>query len=576
VIQTAWFRVALAALRDAGVRTLVVSPGSRSTPLVAGAIAAELELVSVTDERSAAHFALGRARVTGEPTAVLCTSGSAATCYFPAVVEAAAARLPLVVLTADRPPELHGCEAPQTIDQQRLFGGFVRSFVDLGAPSAEPRDLRAVRRVIAQAVARARGPEPGPVHINAPARKPLEPARLDGELARWVGDVCAEPLPATTPCELRVPTETLERVADMLAASPRGVITLGPRAMPSSSLGSAVAALAQVTGFPLLAEATSQLRLSADGPPIVGSFDLLYQTRGFDADPEVVLQLGAPPTSSAWAQVLERARPRRAVISEHGWPDPHRSAECVANGDLADAVVRLAALLPPRRADASWRARFESADAAAWRLVAHELEQVGELSEGQAVRAVLDAAPAGALLSLGNSLPVRTVDTFVPPRAAHVGVLSQRGVSGIDGLVSAAAGAAHAADVPVVAILGDVSFGHDVGGLAATRLARNPLVVVVIDNGGGRIFERLPVAAAAGIAARFADLWLTPPACDALAVARAFGLEAHAVDSVAALRHAVASAASRSACTVIVARVRPGSADEARRRLVAALESELA
>ncbi|HUH04459.1 MAG TPA: 2-succinyl-5-enolpyruvyl-6-hydroxy-3-cyclohexene-1-carboxylic-acid synthase, partial [Kofleriaceae bacterium] len=308
MIQTAWFRVALAALRDAGVRTLVVSPGSRSTPLVAAAIAAELELVPIVDERSAAHVALGRARVTGEPTALLCTSGSAAACYLPAVVEASTARVPLVVITADRPPELHGCEAPQTIDQQHLYGRFARAFVDLGPPSADRRALRGLRRVIARAVATARGPEPGPVHLCAPARKPLEPTRLDDELARLVNDVCAERLPVAPVPARRIGDDWLVAVAELIAASPRGVITVGPRPATAPPLGSSLAALARVSGYPVLAEATSGLRLAAGALPITGGFDLLYQTRAFAsaAAPDLVLQLGAPPVSTAWAQLLDR------------------------------------------------------------------------------------------------------------------------------------------------------------------------------------------------------------------------------------------------------------------------------
>lgn len=578
MIQTAWFRVALATLRDAGVRTLVVSPGSRSTPLVAAAIAAELELVPIVDERSAAHFALGRARVTGEPTAVLCTSGSAAACYLPAVVEASTARVPLIVITADRPPELHGCEAPQTIDQQHLYGRFARAFVDLGPPSGDPRALRGLRRVIAQAVSTARGPEPGPVHLCAPARKPLEPARLDEELARRVQDVCGERLPVAPAPDRRVSDDCLTAVAELVAASPRGVITLGPRAATAPPLASGIAELARATGYPVLAEATSGLRLDADAPAIAGGFDLLYQTRAFATAgaPELVLQLGGPPVSTAWAQLLDRARPRRAILAEHGWPDPHGSAELVITGAIADALPRLTAMLAHRaRPDVAWRARFEHADAAVWRLVSAELDQNGTQSEGQAVRAVIDALPPRALLVLGNSLPVRTVDTYAPPRAADVRVLSQRGASGIDGLVSGAAGAAHAAREPVVALIGDVSFGHDLGGLAAARLARVPLVIVVIDNGGGRIFERLPVAGIGGLAARFDELWLTPPSCDLLAAASAFGVRVATASSPDEVRRAISEATARPGCTVIRAVVEPTSAEASRARLVAALERTL-
>ncbi|HUH00872.1 MAG TPA: thiamine pyrophosphate-binding protein, partial [Kofleriaceae bacterium] len=248
----------------------------------------------------------------------------------------------------------------------------------------------------------------------------------------------------------------------------------------------------------------------------------------------------------------------------------------VIAGELAEALPRLTAMLEHRaRPEPAWCARFERADAAVWQLVGAELDAAGPQSEGQAVRAVIDALPARALLVLGNSLPVRTVDTYAPAHAADVQVLSQRGASGIDGLVSGAAGAAHAASEPVVALIGDVSFAHDLGGLAAARLARVPLVIVVIDNGGGRIFERLPVAGIGGLAARFDELWLTPPSCDLLAAAGAFGVRVATAGSPDEVRRAVGEAAARSGCTVIRAVVEPTSAEASRARLVAALERDL-
>ncbi len=555
MIQTAHFRAAMRALAAAGVTDLVVSPGSRSTPIVAAAVAAGLHCRAIIDERSAAHFALGRARATGRPQAVVCTSGSAAACYAPAVVEARAARLPLIVITADRPPELQGCEAPQTIDQVRLYGEHARYF-DLGAPAA----TSAAARVMTQAVHAALSPVPGPVQVNAPARKPLEPVEPTGDA----------PSPRLTTVYPPAPAPASEEAVGALAAAAsgaRGVITAGPAPLRAAAWRNAMNALSAATGFPILAESTSQQRLRRDAPPMIGAFDLIYDA-GAEA-PELVIQVGAPPVSAAWSAMLARARPRRFVVTEHGWPDPHSDAEAIVAGDVASTLARAAERItrpaPPDLAD-----QLAVADDRAWRAVEAALATV-ELGEGQAVRAAAAAVPPGSLLALANSLPVRSIDTYCPPVTTEAGVLHQRGASGIDGAISAAAGAASCGDRPVVLLMGDVGFAHDATGLLAARHARAPLVVVVIDNGGGRIFERLPVAASPALAARFEELWLTPPAIDIAALAQSVGAGALEVDSAAALSAAVAAAAARPGCTVIRARVEPGSAEATRRRLIAEL-----
>lgn len=556
MIQTAHFRAAMQALAAAGVSELVVSPGSRSTPIVAAAVASGIRCRSIIDERSAAHFALGRARATGRPQAVVCTSGSAAACYAPAVVEARAARLPLIVITADRPPELQGCEAPQTIDQVRLYGEHARYF-DLGAPAA----TSAAARVMTQAVHAALSPVPGPVQINAPARKPLEPADLPADA----------PAPRITAVHPPAPAPATDAAIAALAAAAsgaRGVITVGPAPLRAAGWRDAVAALSAATGFPILAEATSQLRLRRDAPPMLGAFDLIYEA-GADA-PDLVIQVGAPPVSAAWSALLSRARPRRIVVTDHGWPDPHNDAEAIVVGEIASTLARAAARISSK-APTDFADRLAAADDRAWRAVEAALSENHSLGEGQAVRAAVAAVPAGALLALANSLPVRSIDTYCPPVAAEAGVLHQRGASGIDGAISAAAGAASCGDRPVVLLVGDVGFSHDATGLLAARHARAPLVVVVIDNGGGRIFERLPVAAAPALAAHFESLWLTPPQIDIAGLARSMGTAAVEVDTAAALSVAVAEAAARPGCTVIRARVAPGSAEATRQQLVATL-----
>jgi 2-succinyl-5-enolpyruvyl-6-hydroxy-3-cyclohexene-1-carboxylate synthase len=582
VIQSVWMRVLMDGLLRAGVTDVVVSPGSRSTPLVFAAEFAGMRCHTIIDERSAGFFALGRARATGAATALVCTSGTAGAHYYPAIIEAAHAHLPLVVLTADRPPELQGCAAPQTIDQTALFGRMVRHFVDLGPPEADRMRLRALRRKAVQAVAMARGPVPGPVHVNVPARKPLEPAppRTAADLAMAErGDaVCVEPAPQVITSAPQAPDAALDALARACAAAERGLILCGPMPPHAGDLGRAARALARATGFPLLAEAASQVRFGAPEPAelVCDGFDALLGSARFRArcQPDLILQLGPPSTSGHLASFLsENPGAVRCVIAPWGWNDPDSGAGLMVVADVLDTVGRLTARLEARAATAAapaggaraaWARRFAAGNALVWAAVDEIVAAHGPaagMREGQAMRAALSAVPAGALLALGNSLPIRTVDTYCRARPDGPAVLSQRGANGIDGLVSSAAGAASAAGRPVALILGDVSFAHDLGGLAAARLVgkRAPLAVIVIDNQGGRIFEQLPVAGHGR--ELFRAHWLTPPACDVQAAAAVFGHSYVRAEQPGALSAAVAAALRPGAgCTVIHALVVPESA----------------
>ena len=551
-VQTLWAELVAATLADAGVQLVVLSPGSRSTPLAA-AFAAEprLELVTIIDERAAAFFALGAARASGIPAAVACTSGSAAAHYLPAIVEASAAGVPLVVLTADRPPELLACGANQTIDQVKMYGTAARGAFDLGAPEGSDLALRALRRKIAQAVALSRGPHAGPVHLEVPLRKPLEPAApaTDAEhaAARIVAALRAQPLVAAAPRLVADPA-AVDALAAAIAAEPHGVIAAG--ALPAGTARDAVYALAARTGYPILAETGSQLRLG----PHPAAVTVVDHAELVAIAPALVLQLGAEP-------LVALAAPARYVLAPHAWQDPDSSARGVIIGDLAATLAALTTRVPTRGSGewaAAWRAADQRAAAALDRaLAAHPRNEVS------AVRAAIDAAPT-AQLQLGNSLPVRVADL-----AARSGtgparpVLTQRGASGIDGLVASAAGATRSG--PVLLVLGDVSFAHDVGGLLAAREATAPLAIVVVDNAGGRIFDGLPIGRAALAPATYARCFTTPPGLDPVAVARAFGARGVLAETPAALAAAVAAALEQRGPTVIHAPVSPTGAHDVKR-----------
>jgi 2-succinyl-5-enolpyruvyl-6-hydroxy-3-cyclohexene-1-carboxylate synthase len=616
-----WARLVFATLRDAGVRDVWVSPGSRSTPFTWAALHTEgLAVRSVIDERSAAFLALGHARVTGRPSALLCTSGTAAANYFPAVVEASQSYLPLIVLTADRPLEVQHASASQTIDQIKLYGDFARRFFDLGLPDAAPSALVGLRRAVTQAVAESLGPVPGPVHLNLRARKPLEPAAAASDteraLSAQVSELIARPIAryASIP---GLANEAIIATARTLSGAASGIIAVGPLPAFGKNLAEPIAELSRRTGFPIFAEASSQVRFAlADHELSFPLFDWLLASPAIATKirPEVLLTIGHTPTSSAferWAATV----PQRIVLAEHGLPDPLGTADLAASGNLAAALPALLAELPlpaaisgcndnprhldcndnprhldcndnPRHLDcndnprrAGWMGHLREAHDRCRKLVAElgdgKAERTGEtegLSEGAAVGSVVEGLTDGAVLMLGNSLPIRDVDAYVT-QAAHVRVVSQRGVSGIDGLVSGAVGSAIGSGAPTLLLIGDVSFLHDLGGLAAASMVTTPLVITVVDNGGGRIFDQLPVQHLYGGKPEAERLWLTPPPRELAHAAALFGLKYSAPESAEMICQAVAAALAAPGVTLLHLRVAPNSAADVRKRVLSALAS---
>jgi 2-succinyl-5-enolpyruvyl-6-hydroxy-3-cyclohexene-1-carboxylate synthase len=506
-LHLAWARLFLRSAAAAGVTDVVLSPGSRSTPLtIAAATTSELRAHVIVDERSAAFFALGQARVTGRPSLLICTSGTAGAHWLPALIEAAQSFIPIIAVTADRPWELQDSAAPQTIDQLKLFGDHVRHYAELGLPDPSPGALRAVPRIAAQAVARALGPVPGPVHINARFRKPLEPVAVDGPEA-WqplVDALMARGPTRVVAPQARADEAAIVEIGDLAARAERGLLVCGPAPLASDEGRAAILDLARATGFPLLAEGPSQLRFGGDrrGVIALSAFDAILRDRALRARlaPELVIELGAPPTSAGYAQLLaEHPALPRFVIAPHGWNDPASSAAALIVADPAEAAARIttrvrAARSPARATPSAWAEALAAADRLALSLAARTLE--GEaLSEGSIARAVVASCPEGAILAIGNSTPVRDLDAYCPAGERALQVVHQRGASGIDGLVSGAAGARSVSSAPVALLLGDLSLLHDLTGLALLRRVAAPFVIVVVQNGGGRIFDHLPIAA---------------------------------------------------------------------------------
>ena len=522
-------------LARSGVRRAALSPGSRSTPLaVALWRQPEIEVSVILDERSAGFFALGTALATGVPAVVLCTSGSAAANLHPSIVEADEAGVPMIVLTADRPPELRGIGAGQTIDQLKLYGDAVRWFCEVGTHEADDDGLIHFRSVACRAYASALGdPRPGPVHLNVPWREPLAPLPMQGQVTardplalEGRGDL---PLHSVTPAARRADEAVLDRLAERIESAPRGLIVAGRQ--PEAGLAGPIAGLAAAAGYPILAEPTSQLRRGPhDRSLLVTTYEAVVRDRPQDLEPELVIRFGDLPTSKPLRQWLAAIDELEQIVVDPAgdWREPTRRAATLMRSDPAATAraltERLSRLRPGAAAAAGspYAADWLAAERAVREAVDGRLEALDELSEPGVWAALGKALRDGDSVFAASSMPVRDLEAFLRPGPEGVRFASNRGANGIDGLVSASAGLAAGRGSRTWAVLGDLALFHDIGGLAAVRQAPD-LRLIVIDNSGGGIFHFLPQAETMD-EAEFEALLGTPAGRDPADAARLYDL----------------------------------------------------
>jgi len=523
----------------AGVRHFCVCPGSRSTPLaltIARHPAAKLWMH--IDERSAAFFGLGLAKTLREPVVLVCTSGTAAANFMSAVVEAFCARIPLIVLTADRPHELRDVGAPQTINQINLFGTHVKWFVDLAEPDAAPAMLRYTRTVADRAVALARRGPAGPVHINCPYREPLLP---DPAAARAAAEARAADRPyVTVSAGVRAPDPALvAALAHDLSTLPRGLIICGPQDDPA--LANDLTRLAGALGYPILADPLSNLRNGAhDRTLVLDCYDAFLRDAAFVERfaPQVVLRFGAMPVSKPLLLYLQRHQSCRLIVvdGDGGWNEPTLLASDMIYADARLLCEALVAMLSHREERIStqssvvsvpavaeisaWAGAWQAAHQCTRAAIAARFETLDQLFEGRVFAELAVLLPAGALLYAGNSMPIRDLDTFFPGSEHAIRLIANRGANGIDGVVSSALGAAAAALGPTVLVIGDLSFYHDSNGLLAAMQHHLNLTIILLNNDGGGIFSFLPQA---GDPEYFETLFGTPHGLDFRPLAQMYG-----------------------------------------------------
>ena len=471
-------------LASQGVGHAVISPGSRSTPLtLTFAETQDIKTWVRLDERSAAFFALGLAKSSGNPVVLVCTSGTAAANYLPAVAEANWSETPLIILTANRPPELRGWGAGQTIDQTNIYGSNIRWFAEI--PVVTEPNSNWFQRTAARAVHSATGLRPGPVHLDWPFREPLEP-----KLGRSVS-------PKSAPIRLDHPIATLNpssttALAKTFEGAPRGVVIAGPM-VRGSDWKEAVHSFCRKTGYPLLAEPLSQLRTKSPDVTVINHHDHLL--RGSWAEtvvPEIVVRVGGPPTCKPLRLWLERHKSPLVMFDpSSSWAEPSFTvSNVVATGH--EGLMGIAESIKSPALERDWAQSWEIADQQAATVI-NEVLDSEPLLQPAVARELGRQLPSDHVLYLSNSMPVRDVDSFLEARSDSLWVMGNRGASGIDGVISSAAGAA-ATGHRTTLLIGDLAFQHDISGLLAIVNDQLALNIVVVDDQGGGIFSHLPIS----------------------------------------------------------------------------------
>lgn len=489
------------ALTRLGLRHACVTPGSRSTPLALAC--AEHPLVTDWvhhDERSSSFFALGIAKATRTPVAIVTTSGTAAAELLPAAVEARYAGVPLLLLTADRPPELRGIGSPQTVDQKGMFGTSVRTSVDVVLADMDPAAVEDLAVSVWGASTRR---PPRPIHVNTAFREPLVPSSLE------MPQASVEPMdphaPIMDPAAIEMATSLLSGRKVLVVAGP-----IDEEAFPG-----AVHGLAERTGWPVVADPISQLRIDEQ---VIGTGDVLFGAKKLPGTPEAILRFGGTVTSKSLSIWLANHSEIPQIVIDAEGRDAQRSATLISRSDPTAFAQRLSVDPAP----GGWVSLWEASD----RLARSALTGSPFPSEAATVEAVFSTTPADSIVYVASSMPIRTVDRFVPTIRQRV--LSNRGANGIDGLISSALGVA-ATGTRTIVITGDLSMLHDVGSLAAMSRFDPPMTVVVINNDGGGIFSFLPQSR---LPRHFERVFATPHGLSFVPIAQAFGVPARRAGSI--------------------------------------------
>ncbi|MEN2768326.1 2-succinyl-5-enolpyruvyl-6-hydroxy-3-cyclohexene-1-carboxylic-acid synthase [Ornithinibacillus xuwenensis] len=480
-------------LAKSGLTDVVISPGSRSTPLaMTFAEHPDIKEWVIIDERSAGFFGLGLAKQTNRPVALVCSSGTAAANYFPAIIEAYQSRVPLIALTADRPHELRDVGAPQAIDQLKLYGDYVKDFHEMALPESTGTMINYVRTKAARAIHEAMSGNSGPVHLNFPFREPLIP---DFSIENLWGEPLADPYHVWHDGRKKLPEALVKQLSEKLQSTKKGVIVCGPQI--DEELGEVITLLAEKWGLPILADPLSQIRTGSHSKAnIIEGYDAFLRNQEIRnlLKPDYIIRFGAMPVSKAYLfYVKENPGAQQYVVENHlGYREPvGNSTEFI----FADPILLCSDLIEASATDTirdgEWLPLWNKLNSIAKQYTLHASDTT--LTEGEAVRRLLEVIPDKSSLYVGNSMAIRDVDTFLLSTSKSIKLLANRGANGIDGMVSSGIGAA-SSGIPVTLLLGDLSFFHDLNGLLAAKHYHINITILVINNNGGGIFSFLPQA----------------------------------------------------------------------------------
>ncbi|MBF2078252.1 MAG: 2-succinyl-5-enolpyruvyl-6-hydroxy-3-cyclohexene-1-carboxylic-acid synthase [Synechococcales cyanobacterium T60_A2020_003] len=519
-----WASVLVEVLARLGLRTAVLCPGSRSTPLtLAFAAHPNVEAIPVLDERSAAFFALGLAKRSGRATALVCTSGTAGANFYPAIIEAYESRVPLLVLTADRPPELRACNSGQTIDQQKLFGSVVNDYAEVAVPELDLGLLAYLRQTVVHAWGRSHDPVPGVVHLNLPFRDPLAPiSMLEAEafatqFPAHFFDAISEGLAPPT-------LSSFPSIPDAWYSAQRGIIIAGiaqPQ-NPEAYCG-AIAALANHLKFPVLAEGLSPVRNFAQQiPDVITTYDWILRNPDCAADlaPDLVIRIGEMPTSKVLREWLTQAQPRQWVIDPGDRNlDPLHGFTVHLRGSVEHIAAAVSSLEPtPERVE--YGDRWTSLNTQVTKEIQRVLSTTEDWIESKIPWLLSQVLPTDTPIFIANSMPIRDVEWFWPSGDRHIRPFANRGANGIDGTLSTALGIAHGQPYAVL-LTGDLALLHDTNGFLLRSHLRGHLTIVLVNNDGGGIFEMLPISQ---FDPPFEEFFATPQSVDMAQLCRAYGV----------------------------------------------------
>jgi len=509
--NTLWASIVAEELYRSGVRTVCISPGSRSTPLVIAFAelrdrCPDFQILVHIDERSSSFFALGLAKVQTAPVALLCTSGTAAANYYPAIIEAYYSRIPLVILTADRPPEMRDCGSGQTIDQINIYGKYVRYFFEVGTPEITGFRLRYLRSLISRSVSIAvgKGDTPaGAIHLNFPFADPMPPIDVLDDVPEdlalsspeaMFGNPSGGAYSQVIAGRRSLDTNAIATIANQIISYPKGVIVVGVYDAPLDFLA-AVSRLARATGYPLLIEATGANR--HDG---IGHYDSFLRSPNFCKThvPEIVIRFGAMPTSKSYLLWLQKHISCQQIVVGSTNSDPTHGITQALNVYTVSFCEQLANYLENYAQavwqDKQWRLDFELAENIANQVITTSLKEIEELFDGKVYAELAQILPANSYIYVASSTPIRDLDTFFHSDRP-ITVLANRGANGIDGTLSSALGAAWGCNNQLmVLICGDLAFYHDLNGLLAAKKYNISLTVILLNNDGGGIFNLLPIS----------------------------------------------------------------------------------